>query len=200
MLRPLRLIVLISGNGSNLQAIIDAIQNQILNAEICCVISNNPNAYGLTRATIAGIKTAVLETKNFHSRTEYDLALAELIQQESVDLIVLAGFMRILSPQFVTQFQSKIINIHPSLLPKYPGLDTHKKVLLNHDAVHGCTIHYVTEDLDAGPIIASKSLNVLANDTEESLKQRVQVLEHELYIEVLHRFSTGQLKIPKNLR
>jgi len=175
------IVILISGNGSNLQAIIDAIENKQLDAEIKCVISNKPDAYGLIRAQNHQIPTEVVEKKAGDTRESYDQRLSEVIDQYQPKLCVLAGFMRILSQAFVQKYQGQIINIHPSLLPKYPGLDTHQQVLANGDKVHGCTIHYVTEVVDAGPIITKAQLNVLPDDTPERLKQRIHVLEHEIY-------------------
>ncbi|MGE3921250.1 MAG: phosphoribosylglycinamide formyltransferase [Gammaproteobacteria bacterium] len=181
----LRLIVLISGHGSNLQAIIDAIANRMLNAEIMLVISNRADAYGLLRAKQAGIMTEVVSVKQLSDRQKFDEALIKLIEPFTPDLVLLAGFMHILPSEFVRHFAGKILNIHPSLLPKYPGLHTHRQVLAAGDKEHGCTVHYVTEDLDAGPIIAQEKCEVLPNDTEDMLRERVLKLEHQLYVKVL---------------
>ena len=149
-----KLAVLVSGNGSNLQSIIDSINIGEINANISLVISNIETAYALTRAKKENLNSAFLNHKNFSSRESFDRALSELLIKHEVDLVVLAGFMRILSNSFIEKFNRKIINIHPSLLPKYPGLKTHEKVINNKDKYHGVTIHLVDEGLDSGPIIA----------------------------------------------
>lgn len=194
----MRLIVLISGNGSNLQAIIDAIAAKKLTAEIVCVISNRADAFGLERAKKADIPTQVLEKKNFKDADEYDAALEKIITQYHPNLIILAGFMRILTPTFVQHFAGKIVNIHPSLLPKYPGLHTHEKVIANKDAEHGVSIHFVTEELDGGPLIAQAKLSVLPTDTLLTLKEKVHNLEHQVYPEVIQWIVAGRLKIDGN--
>lgn len=181
------IVVLISGNGSNLQAIIDAIESGNINAKIACVISDKPDAYGLQRAAKHQIPCEVVVKNINETREQYDMRLVSVINHYQPELIVLAGFMRILSKNFVEAYNGKLINIHPSLLPKYPGLHTHKQVLQNGDSEHGCTIHYVTEEVDGGPIIAQAKLQVNPDDTEETLKQRVHVLEHQLYPEVIQQ-------------
>lgn len=183
------IVVLISGNGSNLQAIMDAQKKYALHYNIAAVISNKVDAYGLERAKKANIATEVVPSQQSLSREEYDKQLIASIKKYQPDLIILAGFMRILTEQFTTEFFGKIFNIHPSLLPIYPGLHTHQQVIANHDKTHGCTIHFVTKDLDAGPIIAQASLNVLTDDTVESIQQRVFRLEHLLYPLVIHWFA-----------
>ncbi len=186
MIQPkFRIAVLISGYGSNLQAIIDAVEKEQITAEIVLVLSNNVSAYGLERARKANIAVAVLPGSNYQTREDYDLALQEILEQYKPDLIVLAGFMRILSPSFVEQFKGKLINIHPSLLPKYKGLNTHQRVLEAGDKIHGVTVHYVTADLDGGPIIEQASLEVLPTDTIASLETKIHQLEHELYPKVI---------------
>ena len=192
-MKILKLVILISGNGSNLQAIIDAIHNDKLQAKIGLVISDREEAYGLQRAKKANIPYEILSAKLFANRQDYDLALAKLIEIEQPDLIVLAGFMRVLSPEFVQQFAGRIINIHPSLLPSYPGLNTHQRVLTKQDKEHGCSIHFVTEEVDGGPIIARASLCVLPDDTLNTLQQRIYGLEHQLYPLVLSWFSAGRI-------
>lgn len=184
-------VVLISGSGSNLQALIDA----GFASSIRAVISNKANAYGLERAKQAGITTHVLSHKDFSSRETYDTALAELIHPYKPQVIVLAGFMRILTPAFVEQFLGKIINIHPSLLPKYPGLHTHQRALDAGDKQHGVSIHFVTAELDGGPLIAQASLPILADDTAESLQQNVHALEHQLYPKVLSWFKDKRIQL-----
>lgn len=177
-----RILVIISGGGSNLQAIIDGCQQRSISGHICKVISNKPEAYGLTRAKEAGIPSEVLDHRTFSSREDYDLALMSLIAQDDPDLIVLAGFMRILTPAFVSRYVGKLLNIHPSLLPKYPGLNTHQRALDAGDAAHGATVHFVTEELDGGPPIIQGSTAINPEDTAASLAKRVQNnIEHAIY-------------------
>ena len=176
-----KLAVLVSGNGSNLQSIIDSINIGEINANISLVISNIETAYALTRAKRENLNSAFLNHKNFSSRESFDQALSELLIKHEVDLIVLAGFMRILSNSFIEKFNRKIINIHPSLLPKYPGLNTHEKVINNKDKFHGVTIHLVDEGLDSGPIIAQARFKATKYKDIESLITKVHSLEHKLY-------------------
>ncbi|MBL7002963.1 MAG: phosphoribosylglycinamide formyltransferase [Gammaproteobacteria bacterium] len=179
------LVVLISGNGSNLQAIIDQIERGYLNAKIECVISNKKGAYGLERAQKHNIPTAELEHQAFSSREAYDHELIKLIKPHQPDCIVLAGFMRILTASFFNAFEHKIINIHPSLLPKYQGLRTHQRALENKDADHGISVHIATEELDSGPVIAQADFPIEAKDTIEDLQKKCHQLEHILYPLVL---------------
>lgn len=189
-----KIAVLISGNGSNLQAIIDAIESKNLQAEIAVVVSDQPTAFGLQRAQRHAIGTEVLSAKSFKNREEYDVALQKLLDNYKPDLIVLAGFMRILSPGFVQHYQGKLINIHPSLLPKHRGLHTHEKVLAAGETEHGVTIHFVTEELDGGPIIVQESIPVSSNETVESLKERIHAIEHHLYPKVIQDFVENKIK------
>lgn len=189
-----KLLVLISGNGSNLQAIIDACADKTFGAEIVGVISNVPSAFGLERAKRAGIATAVVDHKAFASRAEFDATLLQAMQQFDADLVVLAGFMRILSADLVNAYAGRMLNIHPSLLPKYPGLHTHQRALEAGDAEHGCTIHFVTADLDGGPLIAQGRCPVLPGDDAATLAQRVHPLEHRLYPEVIAWYASGRLR------
>lgn len=191
----INLVILISGNGSNLQAIMDAIAAKKLSAQIVAVISNRADAYGLERAKKANIPTEILEKKNFADVAAYDAALQISIDQYHPDLIILAGFMRILTADFVEHFAGKILNIHPSLLPKYPGLHTHEKVIENKDKEHGVSVHFVTEELDGGPLIAQAKLSVSAVDTAATLKEKIHKLEHRLYPEVIRWFAEGRLKM-----
>ena len=188
--------VFISGNGSNLQAIIEATQNGIIDGKICCVLSNKKEAYGLVRAQEANIPCIVIEHQNFKSREEFDNAIVQSLKEYAPDLVVLAGFMRILTPVFIRPYLGKIINIHPSLLPKYPGLNTHQKVIDNEDAQHGVTVHFVDENLDNGPICAQSSMQVKSKDVEE-LKKSIHELEHKLYPKVIQDFAKGNLKLKK---
>lgn len=191
----LTLVVLISGNGSNLQAIIDQINNQYLDAEIKCVISNKPNAYGLKRAEIHAIPCACLDHTEFSSREAYDAELIKLISPIQPDIIILAGFMRILSDSFFTAFTHKVLNIHPSLLPKYQGLQTHQKALDNNDQSHGISVHIATPKLDSGPVIAQADFAITKHDNIEALQQRCHTLEHTLYPLVIKWLINGQLNI-----
>lgn len=197
-MKKLRIVVLISGHGSNLQAIIDAIDKDDLPVEIGAVVSNRADAFGLLRAERAHIPTEVLAHQDYDSREAFDTALVQCVDQYSPDVVVLAGFMRRLGATLVQHYQGRMINIHPSLLPKYSGLHTHRRVLEAGDAEHGVTIHFVTEEVDGGPIVSQARLTVLAGDTEESLKERVQRLEHVLYPQVLQWFAQNRVKLDKN--
>lgn len=188
-----KIVVLISGSGSNLQALIDAAQAGTLNARIVSVISNKADVYGLQRAQAAGIATTVLSHKTFATREEYDTALLNTVQQHQPDLVILAGFMRILSPIFVAPLYGKLMNIHPSLLPKYPGLHTHQRALDAGDSVAGATVHFVSTDLDGGPAIIQASVPVLSDDTAETLAQRVLQQEHIIYPQAVRWFCTERL-------
>ena len=197
-MKKLRIVVLISGHGSNLQAIIDAIDKDDLPVEIGAVVSNRADAFGLRRAECAHIPTEVLAHQDYDSREAFDAALVQCVDQYSPDVVVLAGFMRRLGATLVQHYQGRMLNIHPSLLPKYPGLHTHRRVLEAGDAEHGVTIHFVTEEVDGGPIVSQARLTVLAGDTEESLKHRVQQLEHVLYPQVLQWFAQNRIKLDNN--
>lgn len=192
----LRLVVLISGNGSNLQAIIDSIESKNLPAQIVAVISNKTDAYGLERAKKAGIEQHVLSHKNYNSREDFDIALKELIDSFQPDLVILAGFMRILSDEFVHHYSQKMMNVHPSLLPNYKGLNTHQRVLDAGDKEHGCSVHFVTPELDDGPVILQAKITVDANDTAESLAKKVHQQEHIIYPEAIRLFAENKIKIP----
>lgn len=176
-----RLVILISGSGSNLQAFIDGCANGSLNADISCVISNKANAFGLERARDAGIKTAAINHKDFDSRDAFDAILAQTIQDYKPDLVVLAGFMRILTTEFVETFAGKLLNIHPSLLPKYPGLNTHQRAIDAGDDFAGVTVHYVTAELDGGPAILQAKVAISANESADSLADKVLQQEHIIY-------------------
>lgn len=182
------IVVLISGNGSNLQAIIDA------NIPIAAVISNKADAYGLTRAKKANIPTHVIDHTHFDSREDFDAELQACIDQYHPELVVLAGFMRILTPGFVQHYTGTLINIHPSLLPKYRGCHTHRRALEAGDKTHGISVHYVTETLDGGPVIAQASLAIQPDDTEISLKSRIQHLEHQLYPHIIELICAKRIK------
>lgn len=190
-----RVVVLISGGGSNLQSIIDASQGAEFPAQVVGVISNKAEAYGLQRAVNAGIESAVLDHTEFASRAEFDQALQNLINQFKPDLVVLAGFMRILTPEFVNHFLGRMLNIHPSLLPKYPGLHTHRRAIEAGDAEHGVTVHFVTAELDGGPAVIQAKVPVLKGDSEQSLAARVLEQEHVIYPIAVKLFAQGKLKL-----
>jgi len=195
MNKRLSVAILLSGNGSNLQAIIDNIKIGELKADIKIVISNKKEAFGLKRAEENGIKNFFVDHKKFESREAFDEKLSKIIKKENVDLVVLAGFMRILGSGFIKNFQSKIINIHPSLLPKYPGLNTHKKVLENRDSEHGVTVHLVDEGLDSGPIIGFIKLKIYDTESEKDLEGRIHNLEHYIYPKILSELQEGKIVI-----
>jgi len=176
-----RIVVLISGSGTNLQAIIDASQADDYPGSIVGVVSNKSDAYGLTRAENANIATIALSHKDFNSRESYDQALIAEIDKLSPDVIVLAGFMRILSPAFVQHYQGKLLNIHPSLLPKYQGLNTHQRAIDAGDKEHGVSVHFVTEELDGGPVILQAKVPVFEGDSSDDLAARVHEQEHRIY-------------------
>lgn len=184
--------VLISGNGSNLGSIIDHINKDKIEGSICCVLSNNPEALGLERAKEEGIPCEIVDHKQFVKRSDFDTRMVQKLDKYKPDLIVLAGFMRILSYTFIQAYEGKILNIHPSLLPKYPGLNTHQRVLESGDSLHGISIHFVDESLDGGPICAQSKIKV-SNSNASQLKERVHVLEHELYPKIIDLFAKGRL-------
>jgi len=188
-----RTVILISGSGSNLQAFIDRLHPD--QANIVAVISNRADAYGLERAAKAGIPTAVLDHRQFPDRVSYDRALAELIDTHEPQWVILAGFMRILSADFVVHYQGRLLNIHPSLLPKYTGLHTHQRALEAGDSEHGATVHFVTEELDGGPAIMQSRVPVLPDDTPDTLGDRVRQTEHQLYPLAAMLCMNGRLRL-----
>ncbi len=188
-----KIVVLISGNGSNLQAIIDQIKTGEIKAEVSAVISNRAGVNGLKRAEKAGIDNIVLEHTNFTDRESFDQSLAQIIESYEPDLVVLAGFMRILGDKFVEEFKGKLINIHPSLLPKYKGLHTHKRALENKDKEHGASVHFVIPELDSGNIILQGVVAVKTDDTEESLAKRVHRIEHIIYPKAIQLLVEGDV-------
>lgn len=189
-----RVVILISGSGSNMSAIVDALKAEKVEVEIAAVISNKEEVAGLQKAYDRNLHTEVLSHKNFDSREAYDMALIQLINSFQADLIVLAGFMRVLSPAFVQYFSNRILNIHPSLLPKYPGLNTHERVLEAGDSEHGVTVHFVNEELDAGPNIIQAVIQVEETDTVTSLENKVKQQEHIIYPIAVKWFVEGRLK------
>lgn len=197
MSQACRILVLISGNGSNLQAIMDACDDN-LRAEIVGVISNKPDAYGLVRAHHCEIDASCVIAHKAETRAEYDERLQQKIDEYQPDLIVLAGFMRILGDALVSRYLGKMINIHPSLLPKYPGLDTHNRVLEAKDKEHGASVHFVIPELDAGPVILQAKVPVYKGDDAEQLALRVHEQEHAIYPLVVKWFSHGRLEMKGN--
>ena len=189
----LNVVVLISGAGSNLQAMLDAIDQGRLTARISGVLSNRADAYGLIRAQARGIATALIRHDDFADREAFDQAMQQQIDVWQPDVIALAGFMRILTPRFVQHYTGRLLNIHPSLLPKHKGLHTHRRALEAGDREHGCSVHFVTAELDGGPLIAQATTPVRPDDTEASLMQRVQECEHRLYPQTLIWLANGEL-------
>ena len=190
-----KIAVLISGQGNNLQAIIDACQRQQISAEIVCVISNKANAFGLIRAKSAGIFSRVFLRNNFESNLAMDQSIADELDKFDVDLIVLAGYMKILTPEFIQRFEGKIINIHPSLLPKYPGLNTYQRALDSGDREHGTTVHFVNEEVDNGAIILQAKVPIFDNDTVEVIEARTREQEYRIYPIVVKWFVENRLKL-----
>ena len=198
MKSPLALAVLISGNGSNLQAIIDAIEAGRLDAEIRLVLANRADAYGLERAARHGIATRVIDHRDYPTRESFDAAMLDCLQSIEPDFIVLAGFMRILGGDFVRAFAGRILNVHPSLLPAYKGLDTYQRALDNREARHGVSIHLVTAELDDGPVLLQGDYPIEAGDDAASLQQKGHRLEHAMYPALLQWLAEGRLTIDGN--
>ncbi|CAH2031059.1 phosphoribosylglycinamide formyltransferase [Trichlorobacter ammonificans] len=193
---PVNIAVLVSGNGTNFQAIVDALEaGRITKGRIACLISNRPDAFALERARQHGIPALVLEHTGFANRREYDTALVALLREHNVQLVVLAGFMRILSPVMIEAFPNAIMNIHPALLPSFPGLDAQKQALDYGVRYTGCTVHFVDCGTDTGPIILQAVVPVLAGDTVESLSERIHGEEHRIYPEAVGLFCTGRLQV-----
>ena len=188
-------VVLLSGSGSNLQALIDSDDVKASPATLRAVISNRADAPGLQRAKNAGIDTRVLDHTAFEGREAFDAALIEIIDTFNPHLVVLAGFMRILSADFVRHYQGRLLNIHPSLLPKYKGLHTHQRALEAQDREHGCSVHFVTEELDGGPLVVQAVIPVESEDTPSSLAQRVHAQEHRIYPLAVRWFAEGRLSL-----
>ncbi|WET09191.1 MULTISPECIES: phosphoribosylglycinamide formyltransferase [unclassified Pseudomonas] len=186
-------VVLLSGTGSNLQALIDSTRTGDSPARIAAVISNRSDAYGLQRARDAGIATRTLDHKAFEGREAFDSALIELIDTFNPKLVVLAGFMRILSADFVRHYAGRLLNIHPSLLPKYKGMHTHQRALDAGDSEHGCSVHFVTEELDGGPLVVQAVVPVESDDSAQTLAQRVHTQEHRIYPLAVRWFAEGRL-------
>lgn len=193
MPRPCNVVVLLSGTGSNLQALIDSTADGENPVRIAAVIANRGDAYGLQRAQAAGIATRVLEHGDYQGRDAFDAALMQAIDDFAPQLVVLAGFMRILTPAFVRHYHGRLLNIHPSLLPRHKGLHTHQRALEAGDTEHGCSVHFVTEELDGGPLVVQAVIPVHSQDTAASLAQRVHAQEHRIYPLAVRWFAEGRL-------
>lgn len=193
--KPCKTAILISGSGSNLQSFIDCAAAGEIDLDLTVVFSNKADAFGLVRAEKAGIATVCIKHGDFADREEFDRAVAAKLDAWQPELIILAGFMRILSPWFVDHFNGRILNIHPALLPAYPGLNTHQRVLDAGDAWHGSTVHFVTDELDGGPRVLQGKLSVDPNESADELCTRVQTVEHQIYPRAAHWFGQGRLEL-----
>jgi len=187
--------VLVSGSGTNLQSIIEAVEAGKIDGKICIVISDNPNAYALKRAKKYNIENRYINYKEFSNREEYDKKIVSLLKEKDCDLVVLAGYMKILTPYFINIYKNKIMNIHPALLPSFPGLHAQGQAVECGVKISGCTVHFVDEGVDSGPIILQKSVQVSADDTEESLAEKILKEEHQIYPQAIQLFSQGRLVI-----
>ncbi len=194
----MRIVVLASGDGGNLQALIDACHSGRIHAKIVGVICNVPHAYALERAYKAAIPTQIIAHRSFPDRASFESKVVDFIQECKADLILLAGFMRVLTPAFINRYSGQIINIHPSLLPAYRGLSTHARVLATGDRMHGCSIHFVSLDLDAGAVIAQAITHVLPSDDVPTLTQKIRKLEHHLYPLVIAWIAAGRIALLGN--
>lgn len=190
-----RLVILISGRGSNMQTIVNTIEQRSLPAQVCAVVSNRADAAGLDWARERGIEARALPHRDFATRDEFDQALATVLDEYEPDYVLLAGFMRVLTPAFVARFEGRLLNIHPSLLPAFPGLHTHQQALALGVQWHGCTVHFVTAQLDHGPIVAQGIVPVLAGDDAETLASRLLAVEHRLYAEVVCWLAEGRVSL-----
>lgn len=195
MTQPINIGVLVSGSGTNLQAIIDAIEVGCLRARIACVISNKAEAYALERAKRHGIPTLFLDHRDFHTREAYDRGLVERLREHDVELVVMAGFMRIITDSLLEAFPLRIMNIHPALLPAFPGLHAQRQALEHGAKISGCTVHFVDAGTDTGPIIVQAAVPVLDDDNEETLAARIQKEEHRIFPFAIHLFAEGRLHI-----
>ncbi|RMF94655.1 MAG: phosphoribosylglycinamide formyltransferase [Candidatus Schekmanbacteria bacterium] len=192
---PKKIGVLVSGRGSNLQALIDAIKEKKINGEIAIVISNKADAFALKRAENNGIKTAVVDHRKYSTREDFEKDIIEHLEREKVELVCLAGFMRVLTPYFVSRYRNRIINIHPALLPSFPGVNAQKQAIDYGVKISGCTVHFVDEGTDTGPIILQKAVVVNDNDDEHSLAERILKEEHKAYAEAVSLFCDDKLEI-----
>jgi phosphoribosylglycinamide formyltransferase-1 len=197
-LAKLKLGILVSGSGTNLQAILDAVGNASLDAEIRIVLSNVPGVKALERAARAQVKTRVLSHRDFDSREAFDVALVQALRECDVDYVVLAGFMRVLTPTFLRAFEGRIVNIHPALLPSFPGTHGQRQAVDYGVKIAGCTVHFVDEGVDSGPIIAQRAVPVLDDDTESTLGARILEQEHEVFVEVLRYIAADRVRIVRS--
>ena len=195
----LKLGILVSGSGTNLQAILDAVGDASLDAEIRIVLSNVPGVKALERAARAQVKTRVLSHRDFESREAFDVALVQALRECDVDYVVLAGFMRVLTPTFLRAFEGRIVNIHPALLPSFPGTHGQRQAVDYGVKIAGCTVHFVDEGVDSGPIIAQRAVPVLDDDTESTLGARILEQEHEVFVEVLRYIAADRVRIVRSL-
>lgn len=186
-------VVLISGNGSNLQSIIDNAKS--IDLTICCVVSNKMDAFGLKRAAKVGIPCVALDEKLFDSKFSFDQEIIKVIDNYQAEVIILAGYMKILSADFISKYFGKILNIHPSLLPKFPGLNTHQRAIESSEKIHGVSVHFVTKELDGGPVIAQESVNIDSTDNAQTLAKKVLDKEHVIYPKAIHWYTQGRLKL-----
>jgi phosphoribosylglycinamide formyltransferase 1 len=193
-----RVAVLVSGNGSNLQALIDAVAAKQLPAEIALVLSNRADAFALARAAKAGIPHVCISHRDYPKREQFDARVVSELRERDVNWVVLAGFMRLITPVFLDAFPQRILNIHPSLLPAFPGVESGRQAFEFGVKVTGCTVHLVTQDMDAGPIVAQTPVPVLESDTLESLMQRIHAAEHPLLVGAVHAAVTGRLQIVRS--
>ncbi|HEX7705559.1 MAG TPA: phosphoribosylglycinamide formyltransferase [Thermoanaerobaculia bacterium] len=191
----MRLAVLLSGRGSNFEAIHRAIEEKRLDATIVCVVSNRPSAPGIERAQQLGLPTHVVDHKTFPSREAHETAVQEILKEARPDFVALAGYMRLLSPSFIESFRNRILNIHPSLLPAFPGVDAQAQALVYGVRISGCTVHFVDETLDGGPIIVQRAVEVRDSDSAESLSARILEQEHQAYVEALEKLATTRWRI-----
>ena len=189
-------VVLISGNGSNLQSIIDNAKS--IDLTICCVVSNKMDAFGLKRAAKVGIPCVALDETLFDSKLGFDQEIMKVIDNYQAKVIILAGYMRILSADFISKYSGKILNIHPSLLPKFPGLNTHQRAIDASEKKHGASVHFVTEEVDGGPVIAQQSVNIDSTDNPQTLAKKVLEKEHILYPKVICWYTQGRIKLLNN--
>tara|TARA_A100000164_G_C21846233_1_gene742635 strand:+ start:395 stop:1045 length:651 start_codon:yes stop_codon:yes gene_type:complete len=193
-----KIVVLISGSGTNLESIINCCNSKNINGEVVCVISNNPDAYGLKRAKKLNVESKVIDHTKFCSRVDFEHELENYLNELQPDLIVLAGFMRILGQKIIKQFSDKMINLHPSLLPLYPGLNTHQKALNNGDEEHGISIHFVSSELDAGPLIAQGVIKIKKDEFIDSLIERIHKVEHILLPKIINDICNGNVYLENN--
>lgn len=194
-----KLAILISGRGSNMQALIEACSVPDFPAEIALVLSNRPDAGGLDRAKAAGLPTAVVDHTGYETREAFEAVMSDLIEASGADIVCLAGFMRLLTADFVNDWRDRLINIHPSLLPSFPGLHTHERALEAGVKLHGCTVHFVRAEMDNGPIIGQAAVPVLPGDTPELLAQRVLVAEHQLYPACVKLIASGKARVSRDI-